>query len=79
MKLLVAVTTLVALLLGAYVGYDAAGIGGAIFYGVLLGIGGTLLGSLVARTAVLVRRSWKVAVATTALALLAILTWGVYL
>jgi len=79
MKLLVAVTTLLALLLGAYIGYGTAGIGGAIFYGSLIGIGGTLLGSLLARTAALLRHSWKVAVATTALVLLAVLTWGVYL
>ena len=79
MKLLVAVTTLVALLLGAYIGYGTAGVGGSIFYGALIGVGGTLLGSVLARTAVLLRRSWKVVVATTALVLLAILTWGVYL
>jgi hypothetical protein len=79
MKLLVAVTTFVALLLGAYIGYDAAGVGGAIFYGALIGVGGTLLGRLLGRTAVLLRHSWKVVVATTALVLLAILTWGVYL
>ena len=43
MKALVAITTLVALLLGAYIGYGTPGIGGAIFYGSLIGIGGTLL------------------------------------
>jgi hypothetical protein len=79
MKLLVAVTTLLALLLGAYIGYRTAGVGGAIFYGALIGVGGTLLGSLLGRTALLLRHSWKVVVATTGLVLLAILTWGVYL
>jgi hypothetical protein len=79
MKALVAITTVVALLLGAYIGYGTAGIGGAILYGSLIGLGGTLLGSLLARTVVLLRHSWKVVVATTALVVLAVLTWGVYL
>jgi hypothetical protein len=79
MKALVSVTTLVALLLGAYIGYGTAGVGGAMLYGSLIGIGGALLGSLLARTAVLLRHSWKVAAATTALVVLAVLTWGVYL
>jgi hypothetical protein len=45
---------------------------------VLIGIGGTLLGSLLARTALLLRYSWKVVVVTTGLVLVTILTWDVY-
>jgi hypothetical protein len=78
MKLLVAVTTIVALLLGAYIGYGTAGMGGAILYGALIGVGGILAGSLLVRTAMLLRYSWKVVVATTGLVLLTILTWGLY-
>ena len=78
MKLLVAVTTIVALLLGAYIGYGTAGVGGAILYGALIGVGGILAGSLLVRTAMLLRHSWKVVVATTGLVLLTILTWGLY-
>jgi hypothetical protein len=79
MKLLVAFTTLVALLLGADIGYGTAGVGGAIFYGALTGVGGTIFGVLVARTAVLLQHSWRAVVAITALVLLAILTWDIYL
>ena len=79
MNLLVAVATLAALLLGADIGYGNAGVGGAIFYGALIGVGGTIFGLLVVRTAVLLRHSWKVVVAITALVLLAIFTWDTYL
>jgi hypothetical protein len=78
LKVLVAATTVLAALLGVYLGYGTAGIGGAIFYGVLIGIGGTLLGTLLGRTALLVRYSWKVVVATTGLVLVTVLTWDVY-
>jgi hypothetical protein len=78
LTVLVAATTVLAALLGVYLGYDTAGIGGAVFYGVLIGIGGTLLGRLLGRTALLVRYSWKVVVVTTGLVLVTILTWDVY-
>jgi hypothetical protein len=78
LKVFVAATTVLAALPGVYLGYGTAGIGGAIFYGVLIGIGGTLLGSLLARTALLLRYSWKVVVVTTGLVLVTILTWDVY-
>ena len=76
---LVAATTLVALFLGVYIGYGEAGVGGAIFYGALIGPGGTLLGSLLVRTAALLRGSWKILSAVAAVVMLVILTWSVYL
>ena len=78
MKVLVGATTVLAALPGVYLGYGTAGIGGAIFYGVLIGIGGRLFGSLLGRTALLVRYSWKVVLATTGLVLVTILTWDLY-
>jgi hypothetical protein len=79
MSQMVAVTTILAALLGAYIGYGMAGIGGAIFYGALIGVGGTLLGRLVFRTAVLVGPWWRVVLAITAVIVVMALTWGVYL
>jgi hypothetical protein len=79
MKQLVAVTTAVAFLFGAYVGYGTAGVGGAILYGALLGVGGTLLGRLLVTTAGLLRHTWKVVVVAVGLVLLTIFTWDVYL
>jgi hypothetical protein len=78
-NLTVAVTTVFAALLGAYIGYSSAGIGGAILYGAFFGVGGRLLGLLVTRTAVLIRRRWWVALGATAVIVAAALTWGVYL
>jgi hypothetical protein len=74
----VTVTTLLAVLLGLRMGYGAAGIGGAILFGALIGIGGALVGSLVARTIRLASHSWKFTLATAALVLLARITWNVY-
>ena len=78
MTTLVAVSTVLAATLGAVLGYDTAGIGGAILHGALIGIGGALAGALIARTAVLLRHVWRAALVTLGLALLAALTWGVY-
>jgi hypothetical protein len=78
-KVTVAVTTVLAALLGIYVGYSSAGVGGAILHGVLIGAGGRLLGLLVTRTAVLVRRWWWVVLASTVVIVATALTWNVYL
>ena len=79
MNMTVLVTTVLAALLGIYLGYISAGVGGAILHGVLIGAGGSLLGLLVTRTAVLIRRWWWVVLATTAMIAAAALTWNVYL
>jgi len=78
-NVIVVVATILTALLGTYFGYSSAGIGGAILYAVLIGIGGRLLGLLVTRTAVLIRRWWWVALAATAVIAAGALTWGVYL
>lgn len=75
----IVVTTVLAALLGIYFGYNSAGIGGAILHGVLLGVGGSLLGLLVTRTAVLIRRWWRVVLTATAVTIVATLTWNLYL
>jgi hypothetical protein len=79
MKLVVGLTTLIAVLLGAYLGYGSAGIGGAILYGALIGVGGGLLGALLWTTARLLRHTWRLVFATAVLVLLAVVMWGVYL
>jgi hypothetical protein len=75
----VAVTTVLATLLGIFFGYNSAGVGGAILHGVLIGVGGILLGLLVTRTAVLLRRWWWVVLTATAVIIAATLTWNVHL
>ena len=79
MNLVVAATTCLAAILGVSLGYDAAGIGGSILYGAVIGIGGAFLGSLMAKTVLLLRHWWRFAVTAGALILVTILTWGVYL
>jgi hypothetical protein len=77
MRLLVTATTIIAVLLGMYIGYTTAGFGAAILYGALIGVGGVLFGSLLGRTLMLLR--WKIVIAATGLLVIGILTWGVYL
>jgi hypothetical protein len=79
MTLLVGMTTLIAALLGAYLGYGSAGVGGAILYGAVIGVGGTLLSALLWTTVRLLRHTWRLVVATAVLVLLAVVMWGVYL
>lgn len=57
MRLLVAATTILAALAGLRIGYGSAGLGGAILFGALIGVGGALLGALLARTAILLRHT----------------------
>lgn len=57
MRLLVAATTILAALAGLRIGYGSAGLGGAILFGALIGVGGVLLGALLARTAILLRHT----------------------
>lgn len=79
MKLVVAAATFLTALLGIALGYRTAGVGGAILYGGLIALGGALLATLLVRTVLLLRHSWKVVAATVVLLVLTILTWGVYL
>jgi hypothetical protein len=79
MKLLVGMTTLIAAVLGADVGYGTAGVGGAILFGIVLGGGGAILGELLGRTAGLLLHSWRIVLATVVLVLLTVAMWGVYL
>jgi hypothetical protein len=79
MKLLVGLTTALGVLLGLYLGYGIAGVGGAILFGAVIGVGGSLFGSLLGRTARLLRHSWRLAFATAALILVAVVMWDVYL
>lgn len=79
MKLLVGLTTALGVLLGLYLGYGIAGVGGAVLFGAVIGVGGSLFGSLLGRTARLLRHSWRLVFATAALILVAVLMWDVYL
>jgi hypothetical protein len=79
MKIVVLLTTLLAVLAGFYLGYGTAGLGGAILFGALIGVGGLLWGLFLGRTVLLLRHHWKVALATAALVLIAAMTWDVYL
>jgi hypothetical protein len=79
MRALIAFCAVLAATLGAVLGYDMGGLGGAMVMGGVIGIGGMLAGALIARTALLLRRFWRVALATAGLTLLAMLTWGLYL
>jgi hypothetical protein len=79
MKLLVGLTTALGVLLGLYLGYGIAGVGGAVLYGAVIGVGGTVFGSLLGRTARLLRHSWRLVFATAVLVLAAVFMWGVYL
>jgi hypothetical protein len=79
MKLLFGLTTALGVLLGLYLGYDIAGVGGAILFGIVLGGGGAILGELLGRTARLLLHSWRIVLATAVLVLLTVAMWGVYL
>jgi hypothetical protein len=79
MKPFVGLTTLLAVVLGLYLGYGVAGVGGAILYGAVIGAGGAVLGLLLGRTARLLRHSWRLVLATAVLVLLAVVMWDVYL
>ena len=79
MTLLVGLTTALGVLLGLYLGYDIAGVGGAVLFGAVIGVGGILFGSLLGRTARLLRHSWRVVFATAVLVLVTVVMWGVYL
>jgi hypothetical protein len=74
----VLLTTTAAAVLGAVLGYATAGIGGAIVYGLILGLGGRVMGALLGWTAALLGVSWRRTLALTGLLGLAAFTWGVY-
>jgi hypothetical protein len=76
---LLSLTTVPAVLLGTYFGYTTAGIGGAVLYAGLIGMGGFLAGRLIARTLLLFRASWKAIAVTAMLLVIAALTWEMYL
>jgi hypothetical protein len=64
---------------GAKIGYGAGGIGGAVLFVPLLGIGGLLFGLLAIRTASLVSSVWPIALAVAVIIVMGLLSWGIYL
>ncbi len=79
MRTTTAVVTIVGALLGCWIGYDRAGVGGALLWAVLWGFGGFLIGRAIVSTATLASRFWKVALATVLVITAIVLTWGLRL
>ena len=69
--------TVVTALVGAWVGYTMAGVGGALLWAALWGFGGFFIGRAILSTAHLLWRLGNVGVAIVLFALAIVLTWGV--
>jgi hypothetical protein len=72
-----AVITAIAGVVGGILGYRAAGLGGSVLFACVLAVGGIILGSLVAKTALLFQRAWIPCLIGLGLAALTVVTWGV--
>jgi hypothetical protein len=75
----IAGSTIAASAFGARIGYGAGGIGGAVVFIPLLGIGGLLFGLLAIRTASLASAVWPIVLAVAVIIIVGLLSWGVYL
>jgi hypothetical protein len=72
----IAVITAITGVVGGLVGYSTAGLGGAILLACVFAVWGIIVGSLVAKTVVLVQRVWVPFLIGLGLAVLTILTWS---
>ncbi len=77
MHWIITITALIACVLGLCAGYSMAGIGGALVWAVLWGVGGLLVGRAVASTAALASRYWWAAIGVALFVTAVALTWGV--
>jgi hypothetical protein len=75
----IAATIALGCVVGIAMGYDAAGVGGAMLIGAVFGLGGLIMGKLVVNSVILLRRAWVIAVTIVAFAALTALTWGMRL
>ena len=73
----IAVATAFGVLLGFWVGYTMAGVGGGLVWAVLWGVGGWLTGLAIVSTTTFVSHFWKLALAAALFVGAVVLTWGV--
>jgi hypothetical protein len=73
----IAIATLIGVVLGLWIGYSDAGLGGSLLWGLLLGVGGWLIGRAIGSTATLVARFWQVALGVALFVSAIVMTWQV--
>ncbi len=77
MRTTIWVATILFALVGVFVGYSNADIGGSLVWAVLWGLGGLLIGRAIVSTAKLASRFWQVALAVVLFLVAVVVTWRV--